>query len=103
MRAFWAGAVLMLVACAGNNTGDVAQDAPATSPPPSATTAQQRLSASTRHGEWVTVKTSATDSVRAYLVFPENKAKAPVVVVIHEIFGLSNWVRGVADQLAADG
>src|SRR5688572_28730851 len=98
-----AGAAAMLVACAGNQNGDVAQEGPATTPPASATTVQQRLSASTRHGEWVTVKTSATESVRAYLVFPENKAKAPVVVVIHEIFGLSNWVRGVADQLAADG
>jgi carboxymethylenebutenolidase len=49
------------------------------------------------------VKTGANDSVRAWLVFPERKTKAPVVVVIHEIFGLSNWVRGVADQLAADG
>jgi carboxymethylenebutenolidase len=39
----------------------------------------------------------------AWVVYPERKTKAPVVVVVHEIFGLSNWVRGVADQLAADG
>jgi carboxymethylenebutenolidase len=39
----------------------------------------------------------------AWVVYPEIKKKAPVVVVIHEIFGLSTWVRGVADQLAADG
>jgi carboxymethylenebutenolidase len=44
-----------------------------------------------------------TDSVRAWLVYPERSTKAPVVVVIHEIFGLSTWVRAVADQLAADG
>ena len=62
-----------------------------------------RLKASPRHGEWVTVKTGQNDSVRAYLVYPERRTNAPVVVVIHEIFGLSNWVRGVADQLAADG
>jgi carboxymethylenebutenolidase len=37
------------------------------------------------------------------VVFPERSTKAPVVVVVHEIFGLSTWVRGVADQLAADG
>ena len=49
------------------------------------------------------MKTGANDSVRAYLVYPERRDKAPVVVVIHEIFGLSNWVRSVADQLAADG
>lgn len=39
----------------------------------------------------------------AWVVYPERKTRAPVVVVVHEIFGLSNWVRGVADQLAADG
>jgi carboxymethylenebutenolidase len=37
------------------------------------------------------------------VVYPERKEKAPVVIVIHEIFGLSDWVRGVADQLAAEG
>jgi carboxymethylenebutenolidase len=44
-----------------------------------------------------------SDSVRAWVVYPERKTKAPVVVVIHEIFGLSDWIRGVADQVAADG
>jgi carboxymethylenebutenolidase len=46
---------------------------------------------------------SAADSVRAWVVYPQRSTKAPVVVVVHEIFGLSTWVRGVADQLAADG
>jgi carboxymethylenebutenolidase len=88
--------------CSGNQTaGSEAQSAPV--PPASAATAEQRLEASPRHGEWVVIKTSATDSVRAWLVFPERRNNAPVVVVIHEIFGLSNWVRSVADQLAADG
>lgn len=87
--------------CSANRNPD--SETPATIPPASAATAQQRLSASPRHGEWVMIKTSATDSVRAWLVYPERKTKAPVVVVIHEIFGLSNWVRAVADQLAADG
>jgi carboxymethylenebutenolidase len=49
------------------------------------------------------IKTGASDSVRAWVVYPERATKAPVVVVVHEIFGLSTWVRGVADQLAADG
>ena len=49
------------------------------------------------------VKTADNDSVRAWLVYPERKTKAPVVVVVHEVFGLSNWVRSVADQLAANG
>lgn len=43
------------------------------------------------------------DSVRTWLVYPERRDRAPVVVVIHEIFGLTSWVRAVADQLAADG
>jgi carboxymethylenebutenolidase len=46
---------------------------------------------------------AGTDSVRAYVVYPERKTKAPVIVVVHEIYGLTPWVRGVADQLAADG
>ena len=41
--------------------------------------------------------------VKAFLVFPEAKEKAPAVVVIHEIFGLTDWVRLVADQLAEAG
>jgi len=49
------------------------------------------------------VRTGPSDSVRAWVVYPQRSTKAPVVVVVHEIFGLSTWVRGVADQLAADG
>ena len=92
--------VLALCACAGNGQNGQAQTAAGA---PSATNAQERLAASTRHGEWVMVKTGAADSVRAWLVYPERRENAPVVVVIHEIFGLSNWIRAVADQLAADG
>lgn len=62
-----------------------------------------RLAASPRHGEWVMVSAGGVDSVRAWVVYPERRDKAPVVIVVHEIFGLSNWIRGVADQLAADG
>jgi carboxymethylenebutenolidase len=46
---------------------------------------------------------TGNDSVRAWVVYPERRERAPVVVVIHEIFGLTSWVRGIADQLAADG
>jgi carboxymethylenebutenolidase len=49
------------------------------------------------------IRTGPSDSVRAWVVYPERATKAPVVVVVHEIFGLSTWVRGVADQLARDG
>jgi carboxymethylenebutenolidase len=64
---------------------------------------QQRLAASTRHGEYQMIRTGPNDSVRAWVVYPERRSKAPVVVVIHEIYGLQHWIRGVADQLAADG
>src|SRR5687767_7345365 len=74
----------------------------ATSLPADAAGARARLAASLRHGEWVMISAGA-DSVRAFVVYPERKDKAPVVVVVHEIFGLSSWVRSVADQLAADG
>ena len=64
-----------------------------------------RLQNSPRHAEWAMVPAAAgsSDSIAAWVVYPERKDNAPVVVVIHEIFGLSSWVRGVADQLAADG
>jgi len=65
--------------------------------------AKARLNASPRHGEWAMIATGAGDSLRSWVVYPERRDKAPVVVVIHEIFGLTPWVRAVADQLAADG
>jgi carboxymethylenebutenolidase len=49
------------------------------------------------------VRTGADDSVRAWLVYPERPSRAPVVVVVHEIYGLTPWIRGVADQFAAAG
>ncbi|MFL5538303.1 MAG: dienelactone hydrolase family protein [Longimicrobiaceae bacterium] len=71
--------------------------------PAGATEVQARLAASPRHGEWTMVSAGPGDSVRAWIVYPERRDRAPVVVVVHEIFGLTNWVRGVADQLAAEG
>lgn len=71
--------------------------------PAGAATVRERLATSPRHGEWAMIRTGPSDSVRAWVVYPERSAKAPVVVVVHEIFGLSTWVRGVADQLAANG
>ena len=70
--------------------------------------AAERVRNSPRHGEWVKIAYTpgSADSLMAWVVYPFSKTasqKAPVVVVVHEIFGLSTWVRGVADQLAADG
>lgn len=71
--------------------------------PPDAAGALARLATSPRHGEWVTIRTGDGDSLRAWVVYPQRSTKAPVVLVVHEIFGLSSWIRSVADQLAADG
>jgi carboxymethylenebutenolidase len=71
--------------------------------PAGAAEVRARLAASPRHGEWVTVNAGAGDSLRAWIVYPERRDRAPVVVVVHEIFGVTAWIRGVADQLAADG
>ncbi len=70
--------------------------------PAGAADAQARLAGSPRHGEWALIKVGA-DSVRAWVVYPQVNKKAPIVIVVHEIFGLTSWVRAVADQLAADG
>jgi carboxymethylenebutenolidase len=64
--------------------------------------AKERLNKSPRHGEWVDFK-SGERTIKAFVVYPERKDKAPVVLVIHEIFGLTDWVRGVCDQLAENG
>jgi carboxymethylenebutenolidase len=64
--------------------------------------AKPRLEQSPRHLEWVTVKYGDRE-VKCFLAFPEVSGKATAVVVIHEIFGLTDWVRGVADQLAEAG
>jgi carboxymethylenebutenolidase len=74
--------------------------------PPSNNHAAARISASPRHAEWVKVawEPGSKDSLMAWIVYPStSNAKTPVVVVVHEIFGLSTWVRSVADQVAADG
>lgn len=92
-------AVVMLVAaCRPARPAPQAQGLPA-----SGDSAVARLNGSSRHGEWVSIAAGPGDSVRAWISYPERRDRAPVVVVIHEIFGLSDWIRGVADQLAADG
>ena len=65
--------------------------------PAGATTVVERLAASPRHGEWVAIKVGATDSVMAWVVYPERSTKAPVVIAIHENTGINTWTRGVAD------
>jgi carboxymethylenebutenolidase len=64
--------------------------------------AKARLDKSPRHREWVTLKHDGR-SLQAYVVYPEVSHKATVVVLIHEIFGLSDWAKEMADELAATG
>ncbi len=77
--------------------------APASALPPDAEHAKDALARSPRHGEWVDVKLPDGTKLVTWVVYPEKKDKAGAVIVIHEIFGMTDWVRGVADQLAADG
>ena len=86
------GAVLALVAPTSG------QELPA-----DADTVLDRLEASPRHGELITYDSGSGDQVEAWVVYPERSDAAPVVIVIHEIFGMTDWIRGVADQVAAAG
>ena len=72
--------------------------------PPGEKEARAVLDKSRRHGEWVDV--SYDDNkvpIRSWIVFPERNDKAPVIIIIHEIFGVSDWIRSVADQFAKEG
>jgi len=71
--------------------------------PPDEEGALAHLDGSPRHGEWVDFDAGDGDMVRAWVVYPERSDPAPVVVVIHEIYALTDWIRAVADQLAAEG
>ncbi|MGA7989905.1 MAG: dienelactone hydrolase family protein [Thermoanaerobaculia bacterium] len=71
--------------------------------PADADQAKDALVKSPRHGEWVDVVLPGGGKVLTWVVYPEKKEKAGIVIVIHEIFGLTDWARGVADQLAKDG
>lgn len=99
-----ATAVVALAGCARSpQDGPAAVAARVSTTAPSAETANGRLAASTRHGEWAMVPAGQGDSVRAWVVYPERADRAPVVLVVHEIFGTTNWIRSVADGLAAEG
>jgi len=72
--------------------------------PASGDKAGDALAASPRHGEWIDVPLEGGEiPLKTWVVYPERADKAPVVIVIHEVFGLTDWVRGVADALAEAG
>ncbi len=64
--------------------------------------ARQAVDKSPRRREWVTVKHDAR-GVESFVAYPQGQAKAPAMVVIHEIFGMTDWVESVADEFAAAG
>src|SRR5919108_3520312 len=63
---------------------------------------RDRLNKSPRHADWVDIK-SGTRTIKAFVVYPERKDKAPAVLVVSEIFGLTDWVRSLCDELADNG
>jgi carboxymethylenebutenolidase len=63
---------------------------------------KDRLNNSPRHAEWIDIK-SADRTTKAFMVYPERKDKAPVVLVIQEIFGVTDWLRSLCDELAENG
>src|SRR5260221_5626977 len=64
--------------------------------------ARELIAKSPRHSEWVTIKHDGRN-VETLIVYPESKEKRPVVLIIHEIFGLSDWAQELADEVAEAG
>ena len=101
-------AVLLLTAipgCAQESTNAHAEHQAAAAAAPASVAqdwAKKKVDASPRHHEWVNLK-SGSRTVSAFVVYPEVKGKATSVVVIHEIFGMSDWVQMEADELAEAG
>lgn len=92
--------MLTAAAAAGSAANVSAQSWPAEDD----ASAKVRLAESSRHGEYVDIVVPGHETpVRAFVVYPEIATKAPVVIVMHETSGLTDWIRGITDQLAADG
>ena len=64
--------------------------------------ARQAVDKSPRRREWVTVKHEGR-SVESFVAYPQSPGKAPAMVVIHEIFGMTDWVESVTDEFAEAG
>jgi carboxymethylenebutenolidase len=92
--------LLAVGACAGP---PLAEPGASAALPAAAEDAASRIALSPRHAEWHSVDIGDGDTVRVWMVHPERADAAPPVLVVHEIFGLTPWIRAVADQLAADG
>jgi carboxymethylenebutenolidase len=106
LRILWSA----LVAVSLSASAALAADSTAVAPPPrdpnlpaGEENAKDVLNTSPRHGEMIDVPMAGGPAIRTWISYPERKDKAGVVLVIHEVFGLSDWVRSVADQLAREG
>jgi carboxymethylenebutenolidase len=71
-------------------------------PTPARDPALARLESSPRHHEWAAIR-NGERTVHTFIAYPQSSAKATAVIVIHENRGLTDWTRGVADQLAEAG
>lgn len=95
--------LFFVVALVGPASGGAAKPE-AVAIPPGEAGAKAALESSPRHHEWADIAVPGREGkVSAFVAYPERKDKAPVVIVIHEIYGLTDWIRAVADRLAADG
>lgn len=74
-----------------------------TLPPGTAAHVEKALAESSRHGEWIDIDLGDGKKLNTWVVYPERQGKAGVVLVIHDIRGMSDWIRAVGDQLAQDG
>ena len=54
------------------------------------------------HAEYVKYASGA-DSITAYVAYPQRADPAPGIIVIHEIFGMSDFVRSTTEDLAKAG
>jgi carboxymethylenebutenolidase len=104
------GIVLLLAAGCAGSAGDTPVETATEiaigviDPPPSEADAADALAASPRRGEWVDIELAGSEwPITTWIVRPDGSADAPVVLVLHEIFGLTDWVRAVADRLAQNG
>jgi carboxymethylenebutenolidase len=100
----WKDAFILCTLLAGLLIGGLPVAFAGTPLPPDADGAAAALAASPRHTEYVELEAPGLDQkIHAFVAYPERSDPAPVVIVIHEIYGLTDWIKGVADQLAAEG
>ena len=64
--------------------------------------ATAKLAKSPRRNEWATIQ-SGNRKLTAWVDYPAVTGKVPVVLVLHEVFGLTDSTRNTADEIAAMG